>query len=84
MRVHADQQADKAALADRREEEMPQLLLEGLGKSRKKRKSFAQREAEDNGPRKLRKILNGDAGKDWACEHESCDKKFKSVSSFLH
>ncbi|OWZ52983.1 transcription factor iiia [Cryptococcus neoformans 125.91] len=78
LRVHADQQADKAALADRHEEEVPQLLLEGLGKSRKKRKSFAQREAEDNGPRKLRKILDGDAGKDWACEHESCDKKFKS------
>nr|XP_031860367.1 uncharacterized protein CI109_004255 [Kwoniella shandongensis]KAA5527439.1 hypothetical protein CI109_004255 [Kwoniella shandongensis] len=83
LKVHAEQEADKAKLLrDQQEgqvaEELPAIIADGLTR-RKKRRQSSVGTMEDGGKSpKLRRVLSGDAGKDWACDHQGCEKRFKS------
>ncbi|KAK8853452.1 hypothetical protein IAR55_004159 [Kwoniella newhampshirensis] len=84
LKVHAEQEADKAKLLREREEgngtdqDLPPIIADGLMR-RKKRRQSETASVEDGGKSpKLRRVMSGEAGKDWACDHYGCGKKFKS------
>ncbi|WVQ75651.1 hypothetical protein IAR50_005280 [Cryptococcus sp. DSM 104548] len=85
LKVHAEQEADRLAkeardaiAVDEQGEPIPQLVLEGMTKSRRKRKrESAAAAADDEKPKKLKKA-EGDAGKDHPCDWMECEKKFKT------
>ncbi|ODO05504.1 hypothetical protein I350_04555 [Cryptococcus amylolentus CBS 6273] len=83
LKVHAEQEADRVAKEAReavavngQKEPIPQLVLEGMMKSRRKRKRESAA-ADDDKPKKLKKA-EGDAGKDHACDWMECEKRFKT------
>ncbi|WVQ66749.1 uncharacterized protein L199_004940 [Kwoniella botswanensis] len=80
LKVHAEQAVDKAALAAKQPEgEIPQIIADGLSRRAKRRRISEINATEDGGSSpKLRRVLSGEAGKDWWCDEEGCDKRFKS------
>lgn len=86
LQVHEEREADirsrKAhSPGDMHEGDLlPGLLLDGASKRKKRRRSSVWAEAEGAKSPKLPRLLDGEAGKEWACGDEGCDKRFKTVS----
>lgn len=58
------------------DDDLPNIVLDGMGTRKRRRKSEAAKEK----PAKLRRLVDGSAGKEWECAHDDCDKRFKTVS----
>ncbi|WVN90033.1 uncharacterized protein L203_105265 [Cryptococcus depauperatus CBS 7841] len=84
LRVHAEQEADSYSREPGDETKLPPLLLEGMG-IRKRRKTMEELDEQETRvkdlPKKLRRCLISDAGKDWPCEYKGCGKTYKSKLS---
>ncbi|WVW86429.1 hypothetical protein I302_108477 [Kwoniella bestiolae CBS 10118] len=80
LKVHAEQAVDKAALAVKQPEgETPQIIADGLSRRAKRRRISELNAGEDGGSSpKLRRVMSGEAGKDWWCEEDGCEKRFKT------
>lgn len=77
LKVHGERSLDLDNVVI--DSDMPNGLLDGTGSRKRRRKSEAAKEE----PAKLRRLVEGQAGKEWACTHENCEKRFKTVSSPL-
>jgi general transcription factor IIIA len=92
LQVHEDREADirsrkEQSPGDVQEGEgeadlLPGLLLDGVSKRKKRRRSSVWVEAEGAKSPKLPRLLDGEAGKEWACGDEGCEKRFKTVSAY--
>jgi hypothetical protein len=88
--VHEEREADIRSRKEHSPDDMqegerdplPGLLLEGVSKRKKRRRSSIWEEAEGAKSPKLRRLLDGEAGKEWACGDEGCEKRFKTVSPY--
>ncbi|WWC64853.1 uncharacterized protein I303_107467 [Kwoniella dejecticola CBS 10117] len=79
LKVHDQQAADKAALALAHPEgELPLLLLEGISRSKRRRISQVEKPEDGGASPKLRRVKSGESGKDWWCDEEGCEKRFKT------
>ncbi|WWC91960.1 uncharacterized protein L201_006913 [Kwoniella dendrophila CBS 6074] len=80
LRVHAEQAADKAALlAKQPEGELPQIISDGLSRRAKRRRISELNNPDSGGSSpKLQRVMSGDAGKDWWCDEDGCEKRFKT------
>ncbi|OCF44530.1 hypothetical protein I317_01602 [Kwoniella heveanensis CBS 569] len=58
------------------------VLADGLSRRARKRKAdeLAQASVDADGGKspKLRRVMSGEAGKDWFCDHDECEKRFKT------
>ncbi|WRT69978.1 uncharacterized protein IL334_006971 [Kwoniella shivajii] len=79
LKVHAEQALDKAALeVTNPEGQVPALITEGLSRRTRKRR-ISQLGTEDGGQSpKLVRVMSGEAGKDWWCDENDCEKRFKT------
>ncbi|WWC72261.1 uncharacterized protein I206_106223 [Kwoniella pini CBS 10737] len=79
LKVHDQQAVDKAALALAHPEgELPPLLLEGISRSKRRRISQVEKPQDGGASPKLRRVMSGESGKDWWCDEEGCEKRFKT------
>ncbi|WVR09654.1 hypothetical protein IAU60_006728 [Kwoniella sp. DSM 27419] len=79
LKTHAEREVDRALVDGAGAGEavdQPPIILDGLSR-RAKRKRLSE-VVEDGKSPKLRRLSTGEAGKDWACDHEGCDKSFKT------
>lgn len=80
LKVHAEREADmEVDLATQVvDDDVPDVILDGMpGRRKRRRKSEASK--EDSALSKLRRLNDGSAGKRWTCEHEGCERAFKTV-----
>lgn len=85
LKVHEQQDADLVQVDASEDMIVPPVLAEGLGTSRRARRKrrYSDVVADDNepipeSPRKLPRIVDGEAGKDWTCGHPGCGKAYKT------
>ncbi|WVQ94962.1 hypothetical protein IAU59_002052 [Kwoniella sp. CBS 9459] len=94
LKTHAEQDADRAALLAKATQgeayqqaasamEMAPVLADGLSRRARKRKADelavqASVDADGGKSPKLRRVMSGEAGKDWFCDHDECEKRFKT------
>ncbi|WVF67366.1 hypothetical protein IAT40_002121 [Kwoniella sp. CBS 6097] len=92
LKTHAEREVDRAALLSKGGPSGEQagnsalalvpVLADGLSRRARKRKAdeIAQASADADGGKspKLRRITSGEAGKNWFCDHEDCEKRFKT------
>lgn len=81
LKVHEQRTLDLEQQSES-DKDMPAVIAEGLKPSRRKRRrsSHAREHTEDDPgtPRKLPRLLSGEAGKEWACGAPGCGKTYKT------
>ena len=81
LKVHAEREADlEVDLATQVvDDDVPDVILDGMPGGRRKRRRKSEAVKEEGALNKLRRLNDGSAGKTWVCEHEGCDRAFKTV-----
>jgi len=85
LKVHAERIQDLESQNITEEDEIPSVISDGLlsRREKKRRRSDAGTPLQHR-IGKLRRVESGEAGKDWNCQIEGCEKRFKSVSLPFH